>query len=804
MTDVFSANASARPKKRRWSASFGIRGRLLGAFAAVASLTLLASLVAFVSYQWIGDSFRRTEQESIPAMDGALSLSRQAAEFSAMSAALLDANNPNELDSGIASLRKKREEMTVELNRVTDSAASEALGANLRALDASVDQLTSAVQKRLKLADDRRSLVEGAQSAYRVLAEKISPVLDDAQFNLQIGLSSISDSKDLASAAAAAHKLGDKEAASLQALSDLRAESNLVVGLFIEASRAERDLLTPLHDQVIASIGRAERAAFALGDEGDAPAIQAALAVLVAYGKKGHDVLEARGAEFDELKDEREIVIANASKSRALAQEVREFVDKARLAATSAMASSDAVVHESQIALAILVLSSMLASLAIAWLYIGRGVLSRLAKLHHAILSLASGDLEVNLPDKLTLDRDELGDMARAVRVFRENGVEKARVEAQADLDRRLAEEQRRANDAVRATAMREQVQAVEALAEGLTHLANGDLTYRLPMDFAQSYAKLRDDFNTSLGKLQAVMSAIEVNARSLRSASGDISQANEDLSKRTDRQAKDLEGAATALEQVTTTVNKSAVAAGETHDIVSKTKREVSAGSEVVRGAVSAMDRIHRSSTQISEIIVVIDEIALQTNLLALNAGVEAARAGEFGRGFAVVAAEVRALARRSAEAAKEIKGLIVASTTQIDEGVTLVSGAGSALERILAQVGETDRVVSEIAAAAKQQAIALQAVNTSVNQMERMTQQNAAMVQQTAVAGNDLALQTEDLVAMVGHFRTRQVGAEDGLIERPADANSSARIERDATRRTPVNVASRRVRRASGAAHA
>ncbi len=495
-------------------------------------------------------------------------------------------------------------------------------------------------------------------------------------------------------------------------------------------------------------------------------------------------------------------MIANASKSRALAQEVREFVDKARLAATSAMASSDAVIRESQIALAILALSSVLISLAIGWLYIGKGVLSRLAKLHRAILSLASGDLEVNLPGKLALDRDELGDMARAVQIFREGAVEKARIEAQAEHDRKLAEEQRRANDAVRATAMREQVQAVEALAEGLTHLANGDVTYRRPMDFAQAYAKLRDDFNTSLGKLQAVMSSIEVNARSIHSASGDISQANEDLSKRTDRQAKDLQGAAVALEQVTTTVNTTAVAAGETHDIVSKTKREVSAGSEVVRGAVSAMDRIHRSSTQISQIIAVIDEIALQTNLLALNAGVEAARAGEFGRGFAVVAAEVRALARRSADAAKEIKGLILTSTTQIDEGVTLVSGAGSALERILAQVGETDRVVSEIAAAAKQQATALQEVSTSVNQMERMTQQNAAMVQETAVAGNDLALQTEDLVAMVGHFRTRQVSAEDGLVERPADANSSARIKRDATRRTPLNAVSRRVRRASGAA--
>ena len=194
---------------------------------------------------------------------------------------------------------------------------------------------------------------------------------------------------------------------------------------------------------------------------------------------------------------------------------------------------------------------------------------------------------------------------------------------------------------------------------------------------------------------------------------------------------------------------------------MVTETKGDAEKSGEVVRKAVEAMGGIEKSSQQISQIIGVIDEIAFQTNLLALNAGVEAARAGDAGRGFAVVASEVRALAQRSAEAAKEIKALISTSTAQVGEGVQLVAETGKSLERIVAKVAEINTVVSDIAAGAQEQATGLQQVNTAVNEMDKVTQQNAAMAEEATAASRSLASESDQLMSLVGQFRLGNVAA-------------------------------------------
>jgi methyl-accepting chemotaxis protein len=192
----------------------------------------------------------------------------------------------------------------------------------------------------------------------------------------------------------------------------------------------------------------------------------------------------------------------------------------------------------------------------------------------------------------------------------------------------------------------------------------------------------------------------------------------------------------------------------------------------KVVQDAVVAMGAIEKSAQEISQIIGVIDEIAFQTNLLALNAGVEAARAGDAGKGFAVVASEVRALAQRSAEAAKEIKALIQASTTQVASGVNLVGETGKALTRIAQQVTEITGIVTEIAASAQEQATGLHQVNTAVNQMDQMTQQNAAMVEESTAASHSLAQEAEKLTSLVGQFKTGQEAASAAPARRSAPA--------------------------------
>jgi methyl-accepting chemotaxis protein len=312
------------------------------------------------------------------------------------------------------------------------------------------------------------------------------------------------------------------------------------------------------------------------------------------------------------------------------------------------------------------------------------------------------------------------------------------------------------------ATDVTDRVKAVAALGEGLGNLATGDLQQEVTTPFPPALEKLRLDFNNSVSSLRSVVSSVGETARAVETGTAEISDASSNLSKRTEQQASSLEETAAALDQITATVKKAAEGATHARKVVAGTKDDAQKSGEVVRKAVEAMGGIEKSSQQISQIIGVIDEIAFQTNLLALNAGVEAARAGDAGRGFAVVASEVRALAQRSADAAKEIKSLISTSTAQVGEGVQLVAETGQSLERIVAKVAEINTVVSEIAAGAQEQATGLQQVNTAVNEMDKVTQQNAAMAEEATAAGRSLAQQAEQLIGLVGQF---QIGSSTSV---------------------------------------
>ncbi|MCW2275878.1 globin-coupled sensor protein [Rhodoblastus acidophilus] len=314
------------------------------------------------------------------------------------------------------------------------------------------------------------------------------------------------------------------------------------------------------------------------------------------------------------------------------------------------------------------------------------------------------------------------------------------------------AEEARQAAEAE--ALARERSTVARTIGAGLARLAEKDLTWRITEELPEAYAQVQADFNEAVEQLAAAFEAVRASTDAVHSGSEEIAVASNDLSRRTEQQAASLEETAAALDEITATVNKTASGARIARDSVSGARVDAEHGGAIVRKAVEAMSKIEKSSRQISQIIGVIDEIAFQTNLLALNAGVEAARAGDAGRGFAVVASEVRALAQRSAEAAKEIKDLISTSGAQVSEGVSLVAETGKALSQIEGRVGEIAGVITDIAASAEEQATGLQQVNSAVNQMDQVTQQNAAMSEQATAASQSLAQETDRLATMISEF--------------------------------------------------
>ncbi|MFN3319275.1 MAG: methyl-accepting chemotaxis protein [Allorhizobium sp.] len=377
-----------------------------------------------------------------------------------------------------------------------------------------------------------------------------------------------------------------------------------------------------------------------------------------------------------------------------------------------------------------------------------------LRNLTQATEKLAGGHLDIEIENRER--RDELGIMARALEVFRDNLRRNKALESEADQARQKAEAhrfevERRAEDEA---AERLRV-ATAGLAGGLRRLATGDLAFQIEQPFAESFEALRHDFNSSVRELAATMDMIRQTAGIIDGGSATIAGGARDLARRTESQAASLEQTAASLKEINATVAAANQRVAEAQTVAKKANGSALTSGKVVTEAEEAMHRIEESAQQISNIIGVIDEIAFQTNLLALNAGVEAARAGEAGKGFAVVAQEVRELAQRSANAAKEIKTLIQNSTSQVENGVRLVHGTGETLLEIGALIQTMNEHMDAIADFTQDQASNLRDIGGAVDTLDIVTQQNAQVSEQSSNEANRLATEAGSLSQMIQRFK-------------------------------------------------
>ena len=453
----------------------------------------------------------------------------------------------------------------------------------------------------------------------------------------------------------------------------------------------------------------------------------------------------------------RALDIFNSGKADTFIEPIEETLDGFRDEARATVA--EATVAETgalklMVTTVIVGMVAMLGAAILLGLALNTVIARRLSALSSLVQRLAKGDTSIDV--KGLEGRDEIGELASAVSTFRQQAIERedlmqsAKAAAQSESQ---AKDRQAEIDNARAEDLKTFIRLVET---GFDRLSDGDLTVRMETSVSQEFEPIRAKFNSSVSQLEEAIGTVVTSITAIRTGLSEITTAASDLSQRTEQQAASLEQTVAALGDVSSGVDETANSASQAQKTANGARTKAEHGGAIVARAVDAMNRIEASSQQINQIIGVIDEIAFQTNLLALNAGVEAARAGEAGKGFAVVAQEVRGLAQRSAEAAKEIKTLIATSREQVAQGVDLVTQSGTSLTEIVGEVTAMTSLVGQIAESAREQATSLKEVSGAADHMDKVTQQNAAMVEETSAAARSLSSETDGLVHAVERFRT------------------------------------------------
>ncbi len=784
-------NAAHKPQATGKTSS--IRRKLYIAVGVIAATTLLSAAIGWASFQRLEQAFGHVVEESGPAVSAALELSARVAEFSAATPDLLTAQNQTEVNQRIGRIREQAAVIERAIAAVPETMAGDSLG-DIRKeagiLLGSINQIHQLVTSRLQVAEARRSETQKLTQAHAGFLQIATPMVDEAVFELTAEMTSVARDGNLPKIEQSLARLARGEVLMLQGITTLIAEMNNAVGLLAvgatAGSVAELESVTRRYTLAADNVSRTLAAIDKLKPQPDLA--KAAKAVLE-FGDEMTGLLTYRQQELESSDLGRSVLDTSRHAARRLAESVGLVVGKANSMAEVTAADARGGIRNGKLVLALVGVASVLIAGFIGWYHIGRQVVDPLGSLTAAMARLAQRDWAMDVPNRAR--NDEIGAMARAVQVFKDNGLENEQLQRQVEQERLASEAARQEQEALLDRAVGEVVTAaaggdlsaridtsrlggtmarlgervngllgtvddvLAGLGRVLGAMAEGDLTRRIEASHGGVFDQLKQDVNSTGEKLAEVVGQVSGSAQTVRDAAHEISAGSNDLAGRTEQQAASLEETAASMHEITATVKQNAENAEAANHLALAARGTADRGGQVVRQAVLAMGRIEDGSGRIVDIVGLIDEIAFQTNLLALNASVEAARAGEAGKGFAVVAQEVRGLAQRSAEASKQIKALIADSNAQVREGAKLVNETGATLDEIVGSVKKVVDIVAEIAAASREQATGLDEVNTAVSNMDEMTQRNGALVEQTTASAQAMAGQAARLTELVGYFR-------------------------------------------------
>ncbi len=660
---------------------FGLRAKLFCAFGTVASLTVLASSVALVSYGHVGRALSGITSENLPSMSASVRLARSSAEIASIAPALLAAHDVKEREAALTALHADERSL---LQAIDDIAATADQPAAIKALRdmagemvTNIDGLAVGVERRISLASVISTRAAQFRATHEAINTTLAPLVDDASFDLVTGLQTAAGVKDPAAIQQSLSKLADNQVVALQAMSDLRADSNLVLGLLTEgAGLSSRDFFPPLLDRFDAASSHLEKSLAELGEGKTAPALRRSVGDLLQEGRGATSIFALRRAELDAATSGEAALAANHRLAGALEDAVTKLVENNERAARAAAASTDKAIARGQGLLISIAAASLLVALMIGVFYIGRSVAGRLGVIRDSMSEIAAGNLDAEIP---TAGRDEIAEMAAALVVFRDTGRVVKASEARAGAERRRMEEQRRAD---------------------LLSLADG--------------------FETN------VKSVVDT----VLSAANETQNAAASLASLADHSSRQTAAVAAASAEASDNVQNVAGATEELSISTAEIGRQVSESAEVAARAVGEMERtkttvrgLADAARRIDDVVSLINEIAGQTNLLALNATIEAARAGEAGKGFAVVAAEVKALATQTAKATSDIAAQIGAIQGATQDGVEAIGDVGKTIGRIndiaaavVSSIEEQNATTREIARNVQQAALGTRGVSENI----------------------------------------------------------------------------------------